>query len=133
MFSSLNVGCVLMTPELRVREMNEFGARHSHVDPEAIRGTSILDIFVDLEGVPKQNFTKFMMLAQAGAVSEIVDLPHLCARRGRPDGQRLVECAHLADFRRDDHLLGLVEWAEPFTRPTTGGHTLLRIAPGSTA
>jgi hypothetical protein len=49
MFSTVNVGCVLLTPELAVRAINDFGARHSHVDPDAIRGTSILDAF-DLHG-----------------------------------------------------------------------------------
>ena len=65
-----------MTPELQVVEMNEFGARHSHVDQEALRDTSILSIF-DLTGKPKEDFTKFVTLAQAGAVSEIVNMPYL--------------------------------------------------------
>lgn len=129
MFSSLNVGCVLMTPDLHVVEMNTFGAKHSHVDPEAIRGTSILDIFVDLKGQPNQDFTQFMRLAQAGAVSEVVDLPYyvLDAEGETADGWWNARTWPI--FDDDDHLLGLVEWAEPLIRPSAGGSTLLRTAP----
>lgn len=132
MFAAVNVGCVLMTPELQVVEMNEFGAAHSHVDPEAIRGTSILDIFVDLKGTPKQHFTQFMSLARAGATSEVIDLPYYVLDEAGQTANGWWNARTWPIFDDDDHLLGLVEWAEPFTRPTTGGTTLVRIAPGST-
>ena len=131
MFSSLNVGCVLMTPELHVIEMNEFGARHSHVEMEAIRGSSILDIF-DLSAQPKEDFARFMALAQGGAVSEIVDMPYLMLDGGGSTVDGWWNARTWPIFDDDDNLLGLVEWAEPFTSPSNGGKTLLRIAPGST-
>jgi PAS domain-containing protein len=126
MFSALNVGCVLMTPELQIVEMNDFGARHSHVDPEAIRGTSILDTF-DLAGQPKADFTKFMTLAQQGAVSEIIDMPYLVldANGATVDGWWNARTWPI--FDDDGHMLGLAEWAEPFTTPTNGGQTLRRV------
>lgn len=129
-FDSVNVGCVLMTPELQVREMNAFGARHSHVDPEAIRDTSILDIF-DLTGAPKADFTRFMLLAQAGAVSEVIDLPYLVLDEAGQTANGWWNARIWPIFDDDDRLLGLVEWAEPFTRPTAQAGTLVRIAPGS--
>lgn len=130
MFSSVNVGCVLMTPELLVVEMNEFGARNSHVDPEAIRGTSILDIFTGLDGEPKRQFTQFMRLAQAGATSEVVDLPYLVLDAAGATANGWWNARTWPIFDDDDRLLGLVEWAEPFTRPTAGGSTLVRVASG---
>lgn len=129
MFSALNVGCVLMTPDLVVVEMNELGARHSHVDPDAIRGTSILDIFTGLVGEPKRQFTQFMQLAQAGATSEVVDLPYLVLDAAGQTASGWWNARTWPIFDDDDRLLGLVEWAEPFTRPTAGGTTLVRVAP----
>lgn len=131
MFSALNVGCVLLTPELQVREMNEFGARHSHVDQEAIRDTSILDIF-DLTGAPRHDFTSFMRLAQAGAVSEIVDMPYLVLDEQGNTVNGWWKPRTWPIFDDDHHLLGLVEWAEPFVKPSNGGVTLRRIGQGST-
>lgn len=127
MFSSLNVGCVLMTPELQVVEMNDFGARHSHVDPEAIRNTSILDIF-DLSGAPKRDFGKFMRAAQEGVTSEIIDMPYLVLDEhgATADGWWNARTWPIHDD--DGRVLGLVEWAEPFTRPSNGGTTLLRVS-----
>lgn len=127
MFASLNVGCVLMTPDLLVTEMNAFGARHSHVDPEAIRGTSILDIFIDLQGEPKRHFTQFMKLAQAGATSQVVDLPYHVLDEAGETASGWWNARTWPIFDDDDHLIGLVEWAEPFTRPTSGGVTAVRI------
>lgn len=98
MFGPVDAGCVLMTPEMHIIEMNEFGARHSHVDPEAIRGQSIYSIFCDLRGEPKDSFTEFMSLAQAGAASQVTDLPILCWTL-RAKQLTLVERAHLANFR----------------------------------
>lgn len=129
MFSSLDVGCVLMTPDLLVTEMNDFGARHSHVDPEAIRGTSILDIFTDLTGEPKRQFTQFMKIAQAGATSEVIDLPYYVLDADGKTANGWWNARTWPIFDDDDNLLGLVEWAEPFTRPTGGGSTLVRLSP----
>ena len=123
MFSALNVGCVLMTPELEVVEMNEFGARHSHVDPEAIRGMSILDVF-DLSGEPKRDFARFMALAQQGAVSEIIDMPYLVLDQDGATVDGWWSARTWPIFDDDDHVLGLVEWAEPSTRPSNAGVTL---------
>lgn len=132
MFAGVNVGCVLMTPELQVREMNAFGAAHSHVDPDAIRDTSILDIFEGLKDAPKAHFTRFMMLAQAGSVSEVVDLPYLVLDDQGQTAHGWWNARTWPIFDDDDNMLGLVEWAEPFTRPTGTRGTLVRIAPGST-
>lgn len=128
-FASANVGGVLLTPELLVREITEFGAKHSHVDPDAVRNTSILDIFVDLKGKPKQDFTKFMTLAQASAVSEVVDLPYLVLNEAGETANGWWNARTWPIFDDDDHLLGLVEWATPFEKPTSGGATLVRVAP----
>ena len=128
MFGSVNAGCVLLTPEMHVVEMTEFGARHSHVDPEAIRGVPIFDIFADLKGKPKDDFSKFMNLAQAGVVSEVRDLPYLVQD---PDGQTTHggwNARTWPIFDDDNHLLGFVEWAVPHTAPTQGGRTELRMS-----
>jgi hypothetical protein len=130
-FASVNVGCVLLTPELQVKEINEFGARHSHVDPEAIRDTSILDVF-DLSGDPKRNFGKFWSLAQKGAVSELIDMPYLVLDEAGETASGWWNARVWPIFDDNDNLLGFVEWAEPFTAPTAGGRTLVRISPGST-
>lgn len=130
MFANVNVGCVLLTPDLQVREINEFGARHSHVDPEAIRDTSILDVF-DLSGEPKDNFGKFWSLAQLGAVSELIDMPYLVLDAEGQTANGWWNARVWPIFDDDERLLGLVEWAEPFTSPSAGGETVVRIAEGS--
>lgn len=132
MFANVHVGCVLLTPELQVKEMNAFGARHSHVDPEAIRDTSILNVF-DLNGTPKANFAKFWSLSQRGAASELIDMPYLVLDDMGATANGWWNARTWPIFDDDDHLLGLVEWAEPYTKPTIGGSTLVRIAPSSTA
>lgn len=129
MFGSADVACVLLTPELLVTEITDFGARHSHVDADAVRDTSILDIFTDLKGAPKQDFTKFMMLAQAGQTSEVIDLPYFVLDERGESASGWWNARTWPIFDDDDHLLGLVEWAMPFTRPTAGGSTLVRVAP----
>lgn len=130
MFANVNVGCVLLTPDLQVREINAFGARHSHVDPEAIRNTSILDVF-DLSGEPKDNFGKFWALAQLAVVSELIDMPYLVLDKEGQTANGWWNARVWPILDDDDHLLGLVEWAEPFTTPTAKGKTVVRIAPGS--
>lgn len=129
-FASVNVGCVLLTPDLQVMEINDFGAKHSHVDPEAIRDTSILDVF-DLHGDPKTNFAKFWALSQRGAVSELIDMPYLVLDEKGRAAQGWWRARTWPIFDDNDHLIGLVEWAEPFTSPMAGGNTLVRISPGS--
>ena len=128
MFGEAKAGCVLMTPEMHIVEMNEFGARHSHVDTEAIRGQSIYDIFAGLRGEPKANFTKFMSLAQAGAASQVTDLPYLVldAEGQTTDGWWNAHTWPI--FDDDKRLLGFVEWAEPFTAPTRGGRTEVQVS-----
>lgn len=130
MFASVNVGCVLLTPELQVREINEFGARHSHVDPDAIRDTSILDVF-DLSGEPKRDFAKFWSLSQHGVVSELIDMPYLVLDETGETADGWWNARVWPIFDDDDHLIGLVEWAEPFTAPTAAGRTVVRISPNS--
>lgn len=128
MFSGVNAGCVLLTPDMHVVEMNDFGARHSHVDADAIRGQPIFEIFSDLHGAPKASFDKFMSLAQSGVVSEVIDLPYLVLDgEGRTtDGWWNARTWPI--FDDDDHLLGFAEWAEPCTTPTRGGKTEVRIS-----
>ncbi|WP_206240085.1 DUF6894 family protein [Novosphingobium terrae] len=130
MFSAVNVGCVLLTPELQVKEINDFGARHSHVDAEAIRDTSILDVF-DLHGKPKENFAKFWALSQRGATAELIDMPYLVLDEAGQTVNGWWNARVWPIFDDDERLLGLVEWAEPFTRPSAKGNTLVRISPGS--
>ncbi len=131
MFGSADVACVLLTPELLVTEITDFGARHNHVDADAVRHTSILDIFTDLRGVPKENFTKFMMLARAGQTSEVIDLPYYVLDEHGESASGWWNARTWPIFDDDEHLLGLVEWAMPFTAPTAGGTTLVRVAPKS--
>lgn len=126
MFEAANAGCVLLTPEMTIVEMNEFGARHSNVDADAIRGVSIFDIF-DLHGEPKTNFYKFMSLAQSGVVSEVVDLPYLVQDAHGQTVNGWWNARTWQIFDDDKHLLGFVEWAEPFTAPTRGGKTRLLV------
>ncbi|AWN46403.1 hypothetical protein DK419_08805 [Methylobacterium terrae] len=128
MFGPVDAGCVLMTPEMHIVEMNRFGARHSHVDPEAIRGRSIYGIFADLHGAPKANFTKFMSLAQAGAASQITDLPYLVLDAEGQTTNGWWNARTWPIFDDDENLLGFVEWAEPFTAPTRGGRTKVTVA-----
>lgn len=128
MFGAANAGCVLMTPEMHIVEMNEFGARHSHVDAEAIRNVPIFDIFAELHGEPKANFTKFMKLAQAGVVSEVIDLPYLVLDAEGQTANGWWNARTWPIFDDDDHVLGFVEWAEPHTSPTKGGVTEVRIS-----
>lgn len=130
MFSTVDVGCVLLTPDLQVREINAFGARHSHVDRDAIRDTSILDVF-DLSGKPKRDFATFWALAQRGVVSELIDMPYLVldAEGRTTDGWWQARTWPI--FDDGDRLLGLVEWAEPAVSPSAGGRTTVRISPGS--
>ncbi|WP_237481234.1 DUF6894 family protein [Lichenibacterium dinghuense] len=128
MFDTVNAGCVLMTPEMHVVEMNEFGARHSHVDAEAIRGVSIFDIFADLRGEPKVNFGRFMSLAQAGVMSEVVDLPYLVQDGDGQTTNGWWNAKTWPIFDDDDHLLGFVEWAEPHTASTRGGITRVSVS-----
>ena len=131
MFGAVNAGCVLLTPEMHIVEMNAFGARHGHVDAEAIRGQSIYDIFAQMQGEPKANFDKFISLAQAGAASQLIDLPYLV----RDEKGRTVNGWWNARmwpiFDDDNQLLGFVDWAEPYTAPTQGGRTKVRLAPAA--
>lgn len=127
MFSAANAGCVLMTPEMHIVEMNEFGARHSHVDAEAIRGQSIYGIFADLHGEPKANFDRFMSLAQAGAASQVTNLPYLVLDEEGRTTNGFWNARTWPIFDDDDRLLGFVEWAEPHTKPTWGGKTKVEI------
>lgn len=127
MFSTVNVGCVLLTPELAVRAINDFGARHSHVDPDAIRGTSILDAF-DLHGQPKADFTRFWRLAQQGVRSELTDMPYLVLDAAGRTVNGWWKARVWPVLDDDGRMLGLVEWAEPFTTPTQGGRTTIRVS-----
>ena len=133
MFGAVNAGCVLLTPEMHVAEMNEFGARHSHVDSEAIRGVSIFDIFAGLRGEPKTSFTKFMTIAQAGVVSEVIDLPYLVQDDNGQTANGWWNARTWPIFDDDQNLLGFVEWAEPFTVPTRGGKTVVRVGSARSA
>lgn len=128
MFDTVNAGCVLMTPEMHVVEMNEFGARHSHVDGEAIRGVSIFDIFQDLHGEPKADFDRFMSLAQAGVISEVVDLPYLVLNDDGQTTNGWWNAKTWPIFDDDDHLLGFGEWAEPHTVATQRGMTRVSVS-----
>lgn len=128
-FASVNVGCVLLTPELQVKEINDFGARHSHVDPDEIRDSSILDAY-DLSGEPKENFKKFWSLAQTGVVSELIDMPYLVLDKSGKTVDGWWNSKVWPIFDDDNRLLGLVDWAEPFTSPTAGGITEVRVAHG---
>lgn len=132
MFGAVTAGCVLMTPEMQIVEMNEFGARHSHVDADAIRGQSIYEIFTDLHGEPKTNFAKFMSLAQAGAASQVTDLPYLVLDANGQTTNGWWNARTWPIFDDHAHLLGFVEWAEPFTAPTQGGRTKVRVSKRST-
>ena len=128
MFGSANAGCVLLTPEMHIVEMNSFGARHSHVDAEAIRGLSIFETFHGLHGKPKTDFDRFMSLAQAGVVSEVVDLPYLVLD---PNGETMNGWWNARTwpiFDDDKHLLGFVEWAEPHIEPTNEGRTKVKVS-----
>lgn len=127
MFSSVNAGCVLLTPDMHVVEMNDFGARHSHVDTETIRGASIFDIFSELRGQPKADFDKFMSLAQAGAASEVIDLPYLVLDAQGQTASGWWNAKTWPVFDDDDHLLGFVEWAEPHVAASRTGNTLVRV------
>lgn len=129
-FASVDVGCVLLTPDLQVKEINEFGARHSHVDREAIRDTSILDAF-NLDGKPKEDFAKFWALSQYGVVSELIDMPYLVLDDEGRTANGWWRARTWPLFDDNDHLIGHVEWAEPFKSPTAGAGTLVRISPGS--
>jgi PAS domain-containing protein len=128
MFTSVNAGCVLLTPELHVVEMNDFGARHSHVDAEAIRGVSIFEIFSELRGEPSDNFRKFMSLAQVGVVSEVIDLPYLVQDANGETANGWWNARMWPIFDDDGNLLGFVEWAEPHTQPTQGAKTTVRLS-----
>lgn len=132
MFSSVNAGCVLMTPEMQVVEMNAFGARHSHVDAEAIRGVPIFDIFHDLRGEPKSNFDAFMSLAQAGVASEVIDLPYLVQDADGHTTNGWWTAKTWPIFDDDRNLIGFVEWAEPSVEPLAGGKTRVRVSPKPT-
>lgn len=128
MFDGAQAGCVLLTPEMHVVDMNAFGARHSHVDVEAIRGVPIYDIFSELRGEPKANFDKFMQLAQAGAASEVTNLPYLVLDEDGQTSNGWWNARTWPIFDDDGRLLGFVEWAEPHTKPTTqSGKTLVRV------
>ena len=128
MFGSVSAGCVLLTPEMHVVEMTEFGARHSHVDPEAIRGVSIFEIFADLVGEPKENFRKFMTLAQAGVTSEVIDLPYLVLDANGQTAHGWWNARTWPIHDDDGHLLGFAEWADPHTKPTQGAGTKVRVS-----
>lgn len=128
MFGAANAGCVLLTPEMHIVEMNEFGARHSHVDAEAIRGQSIFGIFSELRGEPRANFDKFMSLAQASAVSEVIDLSYLVLDGEGQTTNGWWTARTWPIFDDDHHLLGFVEWAEPHTTATRGGKTEVRVS-----
>lgn len=127
MFGGANAGCVLLTPEMHVAEMNAFGARHSHVDADAIRGASIFEIFSELRGQPKNDFDAFMSLAQAGVVSEVTDLPYLVLDADGQTANGFWKARTWPVFDDDSNLLGFVEWAEPNTSPSFGGKTRVRI------
>ena len=110
-----------------VVEMTEFGARHSHVDQEAIRGVPIFDIFADLRGEPKVNFDRFMSLAQTGATSVVTDLPYLVLGDDGKTANGWWNARTWPIVDDDQALLGFVEWAEPHTAPTHGGKTQVRL------
>jgi len=129
MFGSANAGCVLLTPEMKVAEMNEFGARHSHVDADAIRGASIFEIFAELHGEPKKHFDAFMSLAQAGVVSEVKDLPYLVLDAEGRTADGFWTARTWPIFDDDRRFIGFVEWAEPHVAPIHGGKTKVRIVP----
>lgn len=126
MFASVNVGCVLLTPELLVKDINQFGAQHSHVDRDAIRDTSILDVF-NLAGKPKTDFASFWTLAQRGVISDLIDMPYLVLDQNGQSANGWWNARVWPIFDDDDHMIGLVEWAEPFVSPTAGGKTKVRV------
>lgn len=128
MFGSVHAGCVLMTPDMHIVEMNDFGARHSHVDAEAIRGQSIFDVFAGLHGQPKTDFDQFMSLAQAGIGSEVIDLPYLVLDAEGQTANGWWNARTWPIFDDDGRIIGFVEWAEPHTAATQGGKTVVRLS-----
>lgn len=64
-------------------------------------------------------------------MSEVIDLPYLVLDEAGQTANGWWNARIWPIFDDDDRLLGLVEWAEPFTRPTAQAGTLVRIAPGS--
>jgi hypothetical protein len=129
MFSALDVGCVLMTPELEIRDINAFGARHSQVERDAVIGRSILDAF-DLSGQPFEDFTRSMQLAQRGVTARLIDMPYLVLDEAGATCNGWWNVRVWPIFDDDGHLLGLVDWSEPSTRPTAGGRTVVRVGRG---
>ncbi len=126
-FADANVGCVLLTPDLRVVEMNQFGARHGHVDSEVIRGSSILDIF-DLSETSKPHYERFMRFAQIGLFSEISDLPYLMLNDEGETIKGWWSARTWPIYDDDQRLAGIAEWAEPSATPLNHGSTEVRLA-----
>lgn len=127
MFGSVPMGCVLITPEMQVVEMNDFGVRHAHVDAEAIRGQSIFDIFTDMRDGPKSDFERFISLAQAGAASQLTDLPYLVLDEDGQTTNGWWNARAWPILDDDAHLIGFVDLAEPSTAPRFGGRTEVRV------
>jgi hypothetical protein len=94
--------------------------------------TCILEVF-DLHGQPKRDFADFWGLARRGVTSELIDMPYLVLDENGQTADGWWRAKTWPIFDDDDHLIGLVEWAEPFTEPVANGRTLVRIAPGSSA
>lgn len=70
-------------------------------------------------------------MSQCVVVSELIDMPYLVLDdRGRT-AKDWWRARTWPLFNDNDLLIDLVEWAEPFTTPTAGADTPVRISPGS--
>lgn len=72
-----------------------------------------------------------MSLAQAGVVSRVVDLPYLVLDEHGQTMHGFWNARTWPIFDDDQRLLGFVEWAEPHTKPTRNGKTLVEVTDSS--
>ena len=132
MFGGLPVSCRLLSLDLRFVEINAACVRSGNTGADSVRGKFILDVYGDVTEDLRSQSRKFFALAQAGAVSEIVDFPYpMVDEEGRmTKGWWSGRVWPIYDD--DDKMVGLVNWAESSLRPKADGITIVRIASAST-
>ncbi|RVT90505.1 hypothetical protein EOD43_19850 [Sphingomonas crocodyli] len=126
-FARANAGCILLTPELVVKDINEYGRLHSHTDLEAVRDVYVLDAF-DLAGPLKTILAKFWTLPQCGGTAQLVDMPYcvLDAAGNAINGWWSARAWPLVGD--DGSVIGLAAWGEPSVTPRAGGKTAVLSA-----